>query len=185
VSVYQDSELRNWAKDNVTPYEEKNINPASLDLMLGSEIKVPMWYWGNSFTRWIVWKFRSKLNLKMWSDGIQFETFTLWPGKFVLCHSLEITNVPNNAIALLFSKSSTGRIGLEHLHAGFGDSGFKGQWTWEFENVAPWPIELIAGKRLMQVALIQTLSVPETLYGQVGRYQGQMGATAPRKERVL
>ena len=41
--------------------------------------------------------------------------------------------------AALYSKSSTGRIGLEHLHAGWIDPGFCGQLTLEFKNVAPWP----------------------------------------------
>lgn len=38
--------------------------------------------------------------------------------------SIEFIKMPDDMVAILFSKSSAGRIGLEHLHAGFGDPGW-------------------------------------------------------------
>jgi len=185
MAVYTDKKIKEWAKDNVLPYNEKLVNPASIDLTLGNKLKRPMWYWRYPISRFIAWHLRNLLKVKYWDTGIEFTTYTLWPGEFVLCHSLEWTNIPTDAIALLFSKSSTGRTGLEHLHAGYGDPEFKGEWTWELENVAPWPIQLVAGKALMQVALIGTMGVPEKLYGQVGRYQNQRGPQEECPEKTL
>jgi deoxycytidine triphosphate deaminase len=116
---------------------------------------------------------------RRWDDPLVFKTYVLWPGRFVLCHSAETTTIPRDAIATLYSKSSVGRDGLEHLHAGYGDQGFEGQWTWEFINVAPWPIILEVGKRYMQLVLMEA-EVPMTDYSKTGRYQNQLGPTPSR-----
>jgi deoxycytidine triphosphate deaminase len=161
----------------------ENVNPDSLDLCLGNQIRLPMWYWRNSITRGIAHLIEKARpgSTQMWEkDTRVFDTYTLWPGQFVLCHSKETMQVPDDAVAMLFSKSSTGRTGLEHLHAGLGDSGFKGEWTWEFTNTAPWPITLVAGKRLMQVIFISMAKEPGMVYSKTGRYQGQSGPTAAR-----
>jgi dCTP deaminase len=85
------------------------------------------------------------------------------------------------ACAELFSKSSTGRIGLEHLHAGWIDPGFRGQLTLEFKNVAPWPILLQPGKRYMQMVVHDLVAPAARDYSQTGRYQNQTGATPARE----
>jgi deoxycytidine triphosphate deaminase len=103
-------------------------------------------------------------------------------------------NIPDDTAVLLFSKSSTGRIGLEHLHAGFGDPGWGStinslgtlgsRWTWELHNVAPWPIVLKAGKPLMQQVAIRMTDSPLRNYAETGRYNGQTGPTPelPKKQ---
>ena len=183
--ILPDFRIREWAENGgITPYEPHNINPASIDLRLGNFIRVPRWYWRNPVTRFLAWHILDKPNPRIkthlyWSQPRRFMTYTLWPGNFVLCHSSETTEIPQNVAAILFSKSSTGRIGVEHLHAGYGDPGFglekKSQWTWELINAAPWPIELVAGRRLMQLALVRMEATPERDYRKTGRYQGQQG----------
>jgi deoxycytidine triphosphate deaminase len=167
------------------------VNPASLDLRLGNQIRLPAPIWqtlnGEQMTRMIL--SGEIRNLPHWSEPLDFDTFWLMPqGKgvsFVLCASLEYVNIPDDSIALLFSKSSTGRIGLEHLHAGYGDCGFSGTWTWELHNVAPWPIELIAGKRLMQQVMIKMTDKPLRTYQETGRYNGQIAPTPMRNEKAV
>jgi dCTP deaminase len=167
----------------VIPWEPENVNPASLDLRLSDEISVPMWYWRPGLRRAaFALHQRWPKRFPLWSEPRKFKRFVLWPGRFVLCSSLEWTAVPDTMIALLFSKSSTGRLGLEHLHAGYGDPGFNGTWTLELINVAPWPVVLEAGKRLMQLAYIEMSGPPARTYRETGRYNGQVGPT-PARER--
>jgi dCTP deaminase len=109
--------------------------------------------------------------------------YRLEPGEFILCCTMETVAIPNDACAALFSKSSTGRIGLEHLHAGWIDPGFVGQLTLEFKNVAPWPILLQPGKRLMQMVVYDLVEPPARDYSQTGHYQNQTGATPAREVR--
>ena len=172
---------------SIRPFDKAMVNPASIDLRLGSTIRLPRWYWRNPLTRPFAWAFSSKDPKRnpdeFWGKSTEFKTFTLWPGQFVLCHSLEVTEIPLDHVAILLSKSSTGRIGLEHLHAGYGDPGFHGQWTFELINMAPWPVRLVAGQPLMQLVYMQMNGRPDQGYAQTGRYQGQHGPTAARSEK--
>ena len=187
MSVWSD---RDYFASNglATPFDVENVNPASLDLRLGDQIRVPNPVWDllSESDLYHMIDDGSIRNVRLWSEPIQFQSFWLMPqGKgvsFVLAHSLELINMPDDCISLLFSKSSTGRIGLEHLHAGLGDPGWHdSSWTWELHNVAPWPIELVAGKRLMQQVMIKMTSAPLRTYKETGRYNGDTGPT-PAKE---
>ena len=168
----------------VSPYTPEHINPASVDLRLGNTIRTPRWYW-----KPILWRLAYKLNLSQWTEPREFDNYLLKPGEFVLCSSMEITRIPDNMIAVLFSKSSTGRRGIEHLHAGYGDPGFGdnerggADWTWELINVAPWPNLLEAGKPLMQLVLARLVDCPRKTYKHAGRYNEQRGPTKAREVR--
>ncbi len=179
--IWNDTRIKEWASNGgVTPYDETLVNPASLDLRLGNQIRVPQLRWtiGNDSPVG-----RETPASELWTDSEKFDTFILKPGRFVLCHSLEYTFLPTDAAAQLISKSSTGRIGLEHLHSGWGDPTFHGQWTWEFHNSAPWPIKLVAGQPYMQLVVMGMSAVPERSYLMTGRYNGQVGATPHRTDR--
>lgn len=179
--ILPDHELRAWAKTNVTPYDPECINPASIDLRLGDEIRIPHRIWtstGRELERLVEGATTNKW--PRWAEPLTFTTYQLRPGDFVLCHSLECTRLLPTQVGCLYLKSSLGRMGLEHLHAGFGDPGFEGQWTWELKNMAPWPIELVAGQRLMQLVVMKLSSPPEREYGKTGKYQGQTGPTEAR-----
>lgn len=184
MSVLNDIAIRQWAiDDGVHPFDNTLVNPASLDLRLGNTIRVPHPVWStlNESATEYLHAFGLLNLLPKWSDPIEFETYLLHPRRFVLCASLEILNIPDDMIALLFSKSSTGRIGLEHLHAGFGDCGWhSANWTWELHNVAPWPIPLVAGKRIMQQVMIKMTDTPLKTYAETGRYNNQQGPTPAR-----
>lgn len=186
MGILCDSQIIDLARHHglVEPFDETLVNPASLDLRIVGALREPH----------PVWSYMSAMDMKAkivdgsiehlprWGDPIEFDTYWLMPpGKgtsFVLCSSLEVVNLPPGLAALLFSKSSVGRIGLEHLHAGYGDPGWRdSQWTWELHNVAPWPIKLEAGKPLMQQVMIRMDKQPDRDYRQTGRYNGQRGPT--------
>jgi dCTP deaminase len=186
--ILSDKQIREL-RSSIHPFSDRQVNPASYDLCLGYKLRRPRWRWRNPLARRVAWALLPKYNRDpkanpdaFWEPEQVFDTFTLWPGEFVLCSSLEFTAVPPNMSAILMSKSSTGRVGLEHLHAGWGDPGFQGQWTWELINVAPWPVVLTAGKPLMQLVFAQMSEAPVRPYGDGnGRYQGQSGPTAARE----
>jgi len=199
-------DVRYKQNPSVLPFEAALVNPASVDLRLGNQLRRvhPLWaylshndlrnlcegkvlpyYAENLMTSEEVAAYRTGGcaidALPTWGPVETFDTTWLMPGEFVLCSSLETVTVPDDAVALLFSKSSTGRIGLEHLHAGLFDPGFSGQGTFEFHNVAPWLIKRTARKRLMQHIFIRLDAAPLQTYAQTGRYQGQTGPTPARE----
>lgn len=176
--IWNDAKIKQWASNGgVTPYDESLVNPASLDLRLGRFIREPLKCWHMKPDRMVTKKTPAS---EMWTDVIEFTTYTLNPGDLILCHSLEFTRIPVDACAMLLSKSSTGRIGLEHLHAGWGDSGFSGEWVFEIKNLAPWPIELRPHECYMQLVMMDMVAAPEKSYQITGRYNGQTGPEAHR-----
>lgn len=155
----------NTAPPLVAPFTPECVNPNSIDLRLGMSYRLAL--------------------RDGWSDEcfMPSQGVELWPGQFILCCSFETVHIPVDACAFLMSKSSMGRTGLEHLHAGLGDAGFVGQWTWELHNVAPWPILLVPGKRYMQMVVHDLIAPAAQDYSQTGRYQNQVGATPAREAR--
>lgn len=188
--IWNDTKLIQWIRSGgVTPADYDCVNPASLDLRLGSLIREPHEIW----SRLSVIDLQHKIadgsieQLPLWGEPFDFAEYWLMPhGKgsnFILCHSLEFVNIPDDMAAILYSKSSTGRRGVEHLHAGYGDPGWHdSQWTWEIHNVAPWPIKLVAGQKLMQQVMIRMTERPLRTYAETGRYNQQSGPTPERPE---
>ncbi len=170
--IWNDERLHAACIDGmVTPFDAANVNPASIDLRLGASYRVA---YASSTPTLDGWGFE----LTMPDCGIELQ-----PGQFILCSTLETVAIPADACAELFSKSSTGRIGLEHLHAGWIDPGFVGQLTLEFKNVAPWPVLLQPGKRYMQMVVHSLTEAAARDYSVTGRYQHQVGATPAREAR--
>ena len=181
--VWNDAMLRDYCHSGmVEPFEPANVNPASYDLRLGNTMRRA----DRMYRSMTIDRMRELVdeqgdwNFPTWGEPFEFESAWIMPGEFVLCHSLEYVRIPVNASALLFSKSSMGRVGLEHSHAGLGDPGFEGNWTWEWSNIAPWPIQVFAGKRYMQMQLYSLIAPPVRDYSQTGRYQNQTGPTPSR-----
>lgn len=173
MSIWNDVLLHDYCtrRNLVAPFDPANVNPASIDLRLDASYRIA---YASSTQTIDGWGFE----VQMPPAGI-----LLQPGQFILCCTLETVAIPNDASAALYSKSSTGRIGLEHLHAGWIDPGFVGQLTLEFHNVAPWPILLQPGKRYMQMVVYDLTAPAARDYSMTGRYQGQTGATPAREAR--
>lgn len=166
MTIWNDTRLRiacNGDAPLVTPFDAARINPASIDLRLGAEYRLP------SGATW---------GAQQCMDATGLE---LPPGAFILCCTMETVHIPDDAAAELFCKSSTGRVGLEHLHAGWIDPEFRGQLTLELHNVAPWPVQLIPGKAYMQMVVHELTEPAMRGYSKTGRYQDQTGATPARE----
>lgn len=154
-----DDKIRDWAENcGIDPFDPKLINPASIDLRLGKDYRRP--------------------EQETWSKPIEIPESGIYMGQndFLLFHSLEYVKIPNDAVAFLYLKSSTGRMCLEHLHAGYIDPGFEGELTFEITCHWPYGRYLRAGQLFCQMSLacVDNVLIP---YCQTGHYQGQCGPT--------
>lgn len=142
----------------ITPFDGELVNPASVDLRLGSGMCV---YVTGDNTSPITLDARKENKTKahtMSEDG-----FVLRPGVLYLLHTYERINT-NKYVTVLDGKSSIGRLGIKvHETAGYIDPGFDGQPTLEVTCVHP--VRIYPGMRFCQVRF-------HTLVGYVSLYGG-------------
>lgn len=157
--IMPDYLLKAWAESGgLQPFDRDCINPASVDLRWSGKIRFTYGY--------------------KWGDVIELEAVDLRPGDLVLLDTLEYITMPTNYCGMMALKSSMGRLGLEHMHAGFFDPGFCGTATLEMMVMSPWTVHIDKGQRIVQLVMMQMMYNPETPYN--GRYQGQ---TSPEPNR--
>jgi dCTP deaminase len=164
--------IDNWIR--VQPFDVCRLQPASIDLRLGTEFVC----------------FRASAYIDMGdrvvpSYPVNIGTgrdsyFELKPGQLALGTTIETIEVAARVWASIEGKSSMGRMGLAvHVTAGFIDPGFSGQVTLELLNVGPSPIRLRPGLAICQVAFGECKTRARRPYGSPGlgsRYQNQTGA---------
>lgn len=158
----------------VTPEPERDaIQPASLDLQLGSDYARLESPYPNAVID------PSDGTLPKVEQFKQKE-FVLFPGKFVLATTIERVELGPNVAARIEGKSSWGRLGLVvHSTAGFIDPGFCGQITLEMYNLGPSPIRLREGMYVCQLAFHPLVHPAVRPYGDPlrrSKYMGQSGA---------
>lgn len=160
----------------ITPLVEANVQPASVDVRLGSNFRV----FRNSSHAFID-PLASQEGLTESIDVAEGGTFVLQPGQFALATTLERIKLPDDVLGRLEGKSTLGRLGLMiHSTAGYVDPGWEGELTLELSNVATLPIVLHPGMRVGQLSFERMSSPVERPYGSAGlgsHYQGQLGAT--------
>ena len=152
----------------ITPLENRQIQPASVDFRLG-----------NSFS---TINFPDNTPIRMDSEityqSVEAERFILKSKQFVLATTMEYFRLPDNLTAFVEGRSSIGRMGLFIQNAGWVDPGFEGEITLELYNASACDIELIAGRRVGQLVFAQLDRDAQNPYQ--GKYQGQSGATGSR-----
>lgn len=141
-----------------------NINPASIDLALGEEIR--------------------DVDGHLIDRLGKNDEFVIKPNQFVLAHTLEKINMPVNLLGIVKGKSSLARKGLIIEFAGFIDPGFSGQITLELKNVSDKPVVLKKHMRICQLCFLEMKGIPRYPYGSDNdsHYQHQMGAVASRND---
>ena len=148
------------------PYE--HINAASIDVRLGSDILIE-----RACNRSV--SLRDRENLVMESFSLDNSGYRLNPGEFILAHTLETFNLPDDICAKFKLKSSGARIGLNHALAGWCDAGWHGSaLTLELQNVTRHhSIILRPGDRIGQMLFYRVSPVPaDRSYRALGRYNG-------------
>lgn len=107
-------------------------------------------------------------------------TFILRPEDFILAHTEEVFNLPDNISAEFSLKSSLARNGLEHLLAGWIDPGFNSSvLTLELKNATRrHALVITAGMPIGQVKFFKHDTVPsDKSYRARGRYNGDNSVT--------
>jgi dCTP deaminase len=179
MTLLADYEIAQLGKELVTPFEERNVQPASIDLRLGNEFMLP----NTNEIKYIdlrdpeTFEFAYK-KIMVGNDS----EFIIHPGQFVLSATREIVTLPDNIWGRIEGKSSLGRIGLiVHATAGFIDPGFRGPLTLEMTNIFPVPIILRPGDLICQVSFGWMKKVR---YPYKGKYQDATGVDGSKYAEV-
>ena len=153
---------------SVSPLEEGQIQPASVDIRLGNMFSII-----EDLPRGVI-----DLENEIQYRTMETDTYVLLPGQFVLATTMEYIELPDNLTAFVEGRSSLGRMGLFIQNAGWVDPGFKGEITLELFNANRCAIELKAGRRVGQLVFAEMDAMALNPYN--GKYQGQRGATGSR-----
>ena len=150
------------------PLDEHQIQPASIDLRLGSHfLKV------NENRLEAI-----RLDAPPEYEELNQREIVIPPHSFLLATTLESIRLPDDLTAFVEGRSSIGRIGLFIQNAGWVDPGFVGTITLELYNANRLPIRLQAGRRVCQLVFARMDRAAATPYQ--GKYQHQRDATGSR-----
>lgn len=155
--------------DMVVGWSSELLNPASLDVRLGPDLLIEA-------------DGTSEMQPYSIQDTTAERPYLLAPGHFVLGHTIELFNIPDDICARFMLKSSRAREGLEHLMAGFADCGFhSSSMTLELTNARRLhPVSLWNGMRVGQMVFELMAAAPSRTYAVSGRYNKCETVTASR-----
>lgn len=180
---------------SIDPFDPKLVNPASVDLRLGDEVKVYSdWVDDSAFAHHQTLAKGLDVEKHVPFDGtgllpnpypnyvqdvkseprttdfkISEKGWVLLPGILYLMHTLERVHT-ERYVPVLDGKSSIGRLGIViHLTAGYGDPGFDGQYT--LEVTAVHPVRVYPGMRFCQMRFHSLLG-DHISYKDKGHYRG-------------
>lgn len=152
------------------------VNTASLDIRLGDTLLVERsgYFWDCEPS---VLDYSTRENFEACRVKLTEEGFVLQPGQFVLGCTVESFNFPNDLAALYRSKSTMGRMALEHMDAGWVDPGFNGVLTLELKNEFQYhSVRIRPGDRIGQLIFMRGVPVnQEDSYATTGNYNGAAG----------
>jgi dCTP deaminase len=183
-SVLSDGTIRRLVEEGrvrLEPWDPGMVQPASVDLRLGSSFRV-----FHNYRAAAIDLREPPTNLTEHIVIGQEEPFVIHPGEFVLGVTQEWVSLPDDIVARIEGKSSIGRLGLiVHATAGFVDPGFAGTLTLEITNLTRVPIKLWPGLPICQLSFMVLDRPAERPYGhpELGsHYHGQVEATESRYE---
>ena len=180
MSVLCDTQIRNLVLDGLIDFSksetdretvESQINPNTMDLTLGQFIQWPRetqkpLVFGRPYDAQEFWEMR-KVNP---DEGV-----LLTPGDLFLGCSREYFRFPRNVCGQVFTKSSLGRVFINHMMAGVIDAGFEGTITLELRNEGKHNVVIPYGARVVQIQFSFLDEFPERDYSQrVSRYMYQI-----------
>jgi dCTP deaminase len=152
----------------ITNVKPEQINGSSIDITLGNLILREAEL---VFKQDVLLKERQKLVMEEYD--LRRSIYALEPNEFILAHSQQVFNLPDNISAEYKLKSSMARIGLEHLNAGWCDALWNGSvLTLELKNMTrKHCIILEEGVAIGQMVFFEHEPVPlDKSYATRGRY---------------
>lgn len=153
------------------------VNSSSIDLTLGADIQCEL------RPAYKVISLRHRDELHHQTLSLREFHYNLEPNEFILAHTQQTFNLPNDISAEYKLKSSLGRIGLNHMTSGWCDAGWHGCLTLELKNDTQYhTIELREGDPIGQMCFYKhALVPPEKSYAVRGRYNGDMTVSGVKK----
>ena len=136
----------------IDPLEADQVGPASIDLTLGSEIRIIE---PGSTPIPIVDEtdFRDHTTTR----SLKEEPYVLLPGGTIHGITVERLRLPDDLCGFLEGRSRFARLGLMiHVTSAFVQPGVDNRQVLEISNVAGHPLELHSGVRLCQIVLMRT-----------------------------
>lgn len=188
MSVLNDTTIWRLICDGMIDFEKSDtdpdsvlaqVNPNTLDLTLGRYVRWPIEsdgeiIFGQSHQSERFWELR-----EISDTGI-----LLKPGDVFLGASREYIVMPKNVCGQVYTKSSLGRVFINHMMAGVIDAGFAGTITLELKNEGKHDVILLPGARVVQIQFSFLNEYPERDYSvRSSRYQGQTMPEPAREER--
>lgn len=166
----------------IEPYKESNVEPASVDLRLGSTfllVKVKKEYTEERGFSVTLDDVDDTFRYEETEDSVRIK-----PNELVLATTKERVSMPDDLAAEVLGRSSLGRLGISvHQTAGYIDPGFSGEITLELSNHGPAPVKLHSGERVCQIVFSECSSPALHPYGhEDSHYQNQTGPTPSRIE---
>jgi dCTP deaminase len=150
---YQELMKRGLNGDLLYPFDPSLVNPASIDIRIGKEIRV--------YSEIEGWQTLDLANL---------QTYTMRPHEFILASTYERLKVPLDCAMDLRLKSTRARQGFDHALAFWFDPGWDGIGTMELVNNAPYLLKVHYQMLIGQIIYHRLMEPCEKPY--TGRYQG-------------
>jgi len=148
----------------ITPFNEAQLNPNSYNLTLAEDLE----FYNSPILD-------SKVRNDTTKVKIPDNGYILHPGRLYLASTVEKTE-SSDLVPIIYGRSSIGRLGLSvHSTSGFGDTGFKGNWTLGLSVIHP--TKVYAGMKICQIAFYTVCGVT-TEYS--GKYQESAGVVSSR-----
>ena len=153
------------------------INPNSIDLTIAKKYKRP-----NALKNSVIYGFscqeeRDLYNMAYWTDCEAEDGYIVMkPGDTVLGATREYVTMPDNMCGQLFTKSTMGRMFINHMMAGVIDAGFQGVLTLELKNDGIHTIRIPVGARVVQMICYGLSVTPDRTYGAYSRKSRYMNA---------
>jgi len=151
---------------HIDPFIESNVGPNSYDLR-----------WGNTYRLYT----NTLLDVRGVNPTVEYpfpeEGMILTPGELYIMATIEEAG-SDYYRPCIETRSSMARLGITtHLSAGYGDHGFKRQWTLEVTAIKP--VKVYPGDRVCQIEFV-TMDGKPMPYDQrkSSKYATQTGPTA-------
>jgi dCTP deaminase len=151
----------------IEPLDEKQIQPASIDLRIADEI---LMLGGKEIDFGKAQAYKK----------IRAREIVLPPRTGVLIRTVEHIELPNDVAGTTRLRSSLSRIGIFMNNAGWVDPGFKGTLTLSVFNANACSVKIRPGTRFLQLVLMK---LDTESGGYEGKYLGQRAITGRRKDR--
>lgn len=162
MSVLADWQIRAYCEQNqmVWPFRSHLLNPASLDVVIGTQIMVET-------------PESPELHRLDISSKTEEDPWLMMPGEFLLAETEEQFNLPPTIAAQFVLKSSRAREGYENALAGWADPGWNNsRLTLELKNLRQHhPLPIYPGLRIGQMVFFK-MQQPAIDYSRTGRYNG-------------